>query len=359
MNCRLLMASLPVLVLLSDALAQLKMPSNIGDPPKHYVCTRTKEPIRIDGILDEEAWRLAPPTDAFVDIEGDAKPAPRFHTQVRMVWDENYFYVGAELEEPHVWGTLRKRDTVIFYDNDFEIFIDPNGDNHEYYEMEMNALNTVWDLFLNIPYRDGGKALDSWDIAGLRTAVHVDGTINDPRDTDRGWTAEIAMPWAALKQYAHCPAPPMEGNRWRVNFSRVEWTTEIVKGSYRKVKGKPEDNWVWSPQGVVDMHRPEMWGYVEFTSKPIGEAFFHPDPSLPMRQLLMRIYYDEKDYEAQHGQWSGNVEELQDSVLQGSAGLYTIELTDSGFVATTDLHRAGSAIETWHVREDSRIWKDQ
>ena len=46
-----------------------------------------------------------------------------------MLWDDTYFYVAAHLEEPHVWGTLTKHDTVIFQDNDFEIFIDPDGDN--------------------------------------------------------------------------------------------------------------------------------------------------------------------------------------------------------------------------------------
>ena len=57
-----------------------------------------------------------------------------------MLWDDEYFYVAAELEEPDIWATLTERDAVIFYDNDFEIFIDPDGDSHEYYEFEMNAL---------------------------------------------------------------------------------------------------------------------------------------------------------------------------------------------------------------------------
>lgn len=64
-----------------------------------------------------------------------------------MLWDETYFYIYAEMEEPHVWGTLKERDTVIFYNNDFEVFIDATGDTHNYYELEVNALNTAWDLF--------------------------------------------------------------------------------------------------------------------------------------------------------------------------------------------------------------------
>ena len=117
-------------------------------PPKGYVCYRASRPPVIDGKLDEPAWRSAPWTDHFVDIEGDFKPPPRFKTRVKMLWDHLHFYIGAELEEPHVWATLTQRDSVIFHDNDFEVFIDPDGDNHNYYELEINALNSVWDLRL-------------------------------------------------------------------------------------------------------------------------------------------------------------------------------------------------------------------
>lgn len=234
--------------------------------PKEYICLRAAGAINIDGRLQEPAWRNAPKTDIFVDIEGDAKPRPRFATHARMLWDDRYFYIAAEMEEPHVWGTLTKRDSVIFHDNDFEVFIDPNGDRNEYYELEINALNTVWDLFLPKPYRDGGSARNEWDIVGLKTAVRIDGTLNNPADRDKGWTVEMAIPWKVLGEYAHQSAPPADGDVWRVNFSRVEWQHEIVDGKYHKVANTKEDNWVWSPQGVIDMHRPEMWGKVRFST---------------------------------------------------------------------------------------------
>lgn len=236
----------------------------VAQEPKKYEAPYTTRPLQIDGRLDDDAWAAAPWTDSFVDIEGDKKPAPRFRTRVKMLWDDEYFYVAAELEEPHVWGTLTEHDSVIFHDNDFEVFLDPNGDTLEYYEFEINALNTGWDLFLDKPYRHGGKARNEWEIPGLRTGVHVQGTLNDPRDRDRGWSVEIAFPWKVLGEYARKPAPPNPGDEWRVNFSRVEWRHEIVGGNYRKVPNTKEDNWVWSPQGVVNMHAPEMWGRVRF-----------------------------------------------------------------------------------------------
>lgn len=181
-----------------------------------------------------------------------------------MLWDETWLYVAAELEEPHVWATLTERNSVIFHDNDFEIFLNPSCDARNYYEFEINALNTVWDLLLRVPYREGGTADSDWCIRGLRTAVHVDGTLNDPSDVDRGWSVEVAMPFAAFDQHEGARCPPRAGDEWLVNFSRVEWDTRIVDGRYRKIEGRAEHNWVWSPMGLIDMHLPLRWGVVRF-----------------------------------------------------------------------------------------------
>ena len=116
-----------------------------------------------------------------------------------------------------------------------------------YYEIEINALNTVWDLLLNKPYNKGGKADNSWDIEGLKHAVKVDGTLNQPEDTDKGWTVEIAFPWKALAQYSgKMSTPPQNGDRWRVNFSRVE--------RERNSGLQDCDNWVWAVQRKINMH---------------------------------------------------------------------------------------------------------
>lgn len=239
-------------------------------PPQGYACLRADGELRIDGKLDDAAWQRAPWTDPFVDIEGDREPAPRHRTRVKMLRTDDDFVFAAQLEEPHLWATLTERDAVIFHDNDFEIFIDPDGDTHMYSELELNALNTVWDLLLVKPYRDGGPAIHAWDIPGLRTAVHLDGTLNDPSDEDRGWTVEIAIPWTVLAETTDAACPPAPGDRWQVNFSRVQWQLEVAGGAYRKVadpktgKPLPEDNWVWSPQRRIAMHEPEHWGIVEF-----------------------------------------------------------------------------------------------
>jgi hypothetical protein len=322
-------------------------------PPKGYVCHRASGPIRVDGKLDEASWAAAPWTDEFVDIEGDAKPRPRFKTRAKMLWDDTYFYVAAELEEPHVWGTLTKHDSVIFHDNDFEVFIDPDGDNHEYYEFEINALNTGWDLILKKPYRDGGPAQNEWEIPGLKTGVSILGSLNKSDDADTGWTVELAFPWAALGEYAHRPSPPREGDRWRVNFSRVEWRHAIKEGKYEKVPNTKEDNWVWSPQGVVDMHRPERWGYVQFTRMEPGKVKFEADPTGPARDRLMAVYHAQRAFREKAKRWASSLDELGIDPKQLPA--IVLKPTPNGYEATIQVANGPGTARSVSIAQDSRI----
>ncbi len=328
-----------------------------GIVPKGYVCCRADAPLRIDGRLDDRAWQLAEWTDQFVDIEGDRQPAPRFRTRVKMLWDAEFFYLAAEMEEPHVWGTLTKHDSVIFHDNDFEIFIDPDGDNHEYYEFEINALNTGWDLFLPRPYKDGGRAENGWEIPGLITAVDVAGTLNDPSDRDTGWTVEIAVPWRAMLEFAHRPCPPRDGDQWRVNFSRVEWQHQVAAGKYQKTANTREDNWVWSPQGIVDMHRPERWGYVQFSTSPPGTTRFQPDATLRGRDALLEIYHHQKAFYEKHQRWAPSLDQLglDQALVTGQPGMPRLTTTDGRFRASVEISPGGNDSETWSIRHDSRI----
>ncbi|ODT97933.1 MAG: hypothetical protein ABS79_06710 [Planctomycetes bacterium SCN 63-9] len=324
--------------------------------PRGYVAYRARQPIKVDGKLDDADWKSAPWTQAFVDIEGSRRPNPRFRTRAKMLWDDEFLYVAAQLDEPHVWGTLTKHESVIFQDNDFEVFIDPDGDNHEYYEIEMNALNTEWDLFLKRPYRNGGPAINEWEVPGLKTGVHVEGTLNDPKDTDQYWSVELAIPWKVMAEYAHRPSPPRDGDQWRINFSRVEWRHEVADGKYKKTPGR-EDNWVWSQQGAIDMHRPEHWGFVQFSTAEPGTAKYQPDPAGPIRDRLMRIYSAQQQHRNKTKAWATDVKDL--NLEQPPAGFpeHRVELNKDGenYEASITFTPPGKAARTLKIRPDSRI----
>jgi len=241
--------------------------------PKTYVCLKSNSIIKIDGKIKNAEWGQISWTDDFVDIEGVVKLIPEFRTRVKMQWDENYFYIAVELEEPHICATLTKNESVIFHDNDFEVFIDPDGDALNYAEFEINAFATYWDLLMDKPYSKKGNANTEWNFNGIKKAVFIDGTINNPSDTDKKWTIEIAIPWSCFCDDPINVKKPKSGENWRMNFSRVQWEYFIADEKYIKRinqktgKACAEKNYVWSPQGSINMHIPEKWGYVRFSDK--------------------------------------------------------------------------------------------
>lgn len=316
-------------------------------PLRRYVARRASVTPVIDGALDDPAWQAAPRSARFVDIEGSRRPAPRLDTRVQLTWDDSCLYVGATLEEPDLWATLTARDTVIFLDDDFEVFLDPDGDTHDYIEIEINARGAVWDLQLDKPYRDGGKARTAWDAEGMRAAVRNHGTLNDPTDRDRGWSVELAIPWRAFPATA-----PRAGDRWRMNFSRVEWALDTAGGAYHKrgnpATGRPlpESNWAWTPQYAVNMHLPELWGIVQF-----GGAAMRENPEdARARWDLRRVYYAQREYRTRSGRYAARLDQLGlDDLRDGTA----LRELPEGWIATAPAPGGG----VWTIRADGRIWK--
>ena len=350
---------IPIILIVSFMFGQGFFGKEFPEPtakysPRTYVCYKTKTPIVIDGKMDESSWENTDWTQLFVYIEGNKKPDPYFETRLKMLWDEKYFYFGAILEEPHVWATLTMRDAVIFKDNDFEIFLDPDGDTHNYYELEVNAFETEWDLILIKPYHDQAKvAVDSWDIPGLITKVHVDGSLNDPSDTDKGWNLEIAIPWKALEECAP-NFHPQEGEQWKVNFSRVQWDVEIIEDQYVKTDA-PEHNWVWSPQGLIYMHMPELWGIVQFTQAPPeqGNVEFQESKIDQIKWALRQVYYGQRNYFFKNDRYTASLKELNliKKPVEDVPWPPKIVLTPSGW----------EAVAQWTdrsilIRKDRKVW---
>lgn len=287
--------------------------------PKGYVCYRTAGPIRIDGLPSEDSWKNVPYTDAFVDISGYDFLMPRYRTTVKMLWDDSYLYVFADMEEPHIWANLHRRDTIVYYDNDFEVFIDPAGEGHNYFEIEANAIGTVFDLALEKPYRAPHRPFVQfqWNCPGLKLATHIDGKLNDPKGTDRGWSVEMAIPREAIaSEFINY----LKAGSWlRIDFSRVEWQHELnPAGRYGRKKRAdgtyfPEDNWVWTPTGRIAMHMPERWGYLYLSDKKAGEgteAFRYP-ASQPVCRFLWMLFYAQEEHYGKYRKYWGNLSDFR------------------------------------------------
>lgn len=341
---------LSVILIQPSVIAQTSLSGleHLFTEPLHYTSYYTAKVPLIDGDIDDAVWRNAEWTGFFKDIEGDKRASPALNTRVKMLWNDNYLFIAAELEEPHVWGKLQKHDEIVFQDNDFEIFIDPDNNTHQYFEIEVNALNTIFDLFLSKPYRNSSGALISWDAPGLKSGVKIQGSLNDPNDKDKGWTVEMAIPFRAVSIGDDIKVPA-EGDVWRINFSRVEWDCEVKNGQYIKKKdskGKvlPEHNWVWSPQGVVNMHYPERWGYLQFSRK--SDSQFILPFSEKQRRYLWLVYYRQKEYFSKYRKYALSLPDIGiDNEISIDGRVNVLTMLASGRQFCVSISAEGSSVQ--------------
>lgn len=280
---------------------------------ENYIVNQTSEKMIMDGKDFEKAWSHAEWSSDFVDIEGTSKPKPDQSTKFKMLWDQDFLYIFGLVQEKEIWATLKNRDDIIYHDNDFEVFLKPFDNAPYYYEIELNAYNTVLDLMMPKPYRYNGQAVLNWDVKNFRSAVYIEGTLNQTEDADRFWSVEMAIPFESLKVYG-TDFNIRNGTRWKIDFSRVRWDVTIENGKYLKLK-QPEHNWVWSPIGIIDMHLPERWGNMIFheNGKPIP-AF--SDQNDEIRKVAWNLHYLERIYENNNKKYTADLKELTDNIYK-------------------------------------------
>jgi hypothetical protein len=204
--------------------------------------------IKIDGKLDEAAWKDAPSTGLFVRTMDGMKADQT--TTAKVLWDDKNLYVAYEMEDKDVWSTLKKHDEKLWTQEAVEMFIDADGDGKTYVELQANPNGATFDSYLPA-YRQNQNEWDS----GMKAGVHVDGTVDNRTDIDKGWTVELAIPLetARGKEKEMKNVPPKVGTEWRVNFFRMD------QGA-----GRPQVGTAWSPPLVGDFHALDKFGVLAF-----------------------------------------------------------------------------------------------
>jgi hypothetical protein len=264
-----------------------------------YKCYRTRSPIHVDGKLDEPVWLKTPKSPRFIDVIGGTPGI--YDTRSALLWDDQNLYIAFWCEEPFPEAQITQRDGLIWFENDVEVFID-GGDT--YYEFEINALNTIYEVFyiwkdaygpggrFDVPEFDifkqnaltfGGNhdrtgeyfwkgshprenrwAYRSWDFPGLKTAVAIDGKLNDNSTISKGWTLELAFPWIGMKWLANGRSlPPVEGDVWNLFLGRYE--KMMLNGEETHV------GWSWDKIGTNDNHHPELFTPITFSEEYIED----------------------------------------------------------------------------------------
>jgi hypothetical protein len=218
----------------------------LGSEPElpEYKVHRAKKPPVIDGALDDEAWKEA--TAVVLHGSFDGRPVA-LRTEARLAYDDTNLYVSFDAEDPDIWGTLLKRDDPIYNEEVVEVFLDANADGRTYNELQVSPHNVIFDAYF--PARRQGMDT-SWD-SGMKTAVKLLGTIDNPSDRDERWTVEMQIPFARLAQVPN--VPPKKGDRWRFNMYRLEHLDR------RGVEGQS-----FSPVFVGDFHALPRFGWLTF-----------------------------------------------------------------------------------------------
>jgi len=257
-----------------------------------YQAYRTSNAPKINGQLDELEWKIAPQSPNFRDLISGSETI--HDTRAAVLWDDDYLYVAYWIEEPNLQASITERDGLIYQNNDVELFI---AGQDSYYEFEINAYGTIYEVFFiwEEAYTNGGydtmvgfgteepgrRVFDgvgykphprglrigfwNWDLKGLQSAVFTDGTINDDKDRDRGWTVELALPWSSLSILTKGDGrsiPPRHKDTWRMDFSRFNQYKEADPA-------KDSGGWAWSPHGVWDSHVPECFTFVNFFNEDV------------------------------------------------------------------------------------------
>jgi hypothetical protein len=244
-------------VLISLCLMMIFLPYNINadnDDVAKYSVKRATAPITIDGKLDETEWQKAEEAPLRDAATGLAVP---FKTTVRLLWDDKYLYVAFYGEDNDVWATYTKDDENLWEEEVFEMFIDPEKKGHTYYEININPANAIVDLFiLNGGEKRKGKYVNTknWNFTGLKHGVFIEGEGYKEGNSDKYWTAELAIPFEDFWTANY--TPPRIGDMWRMNFFRIERGKSNVK----------DDDWQAAfsfPKGL-GFHIPWRFGKIYF-----------------------------------------------------------------------------------------------
>jgi hypothetical protein len=237
-GCRLLLAFAAV-PLLADSLPR-------------YQIFRCPAPIRIDGKLDEPAWRQAPSAGEFhFNWE---KGGQKEQTDARLLWDDQNLYVSFYCHDANISGEVVERHGPVSRDDCVEVFLSPNPAKiRNYYGFEINVIGAM----LNFIRADWYKGPFHWEPEGVRyrTSFHGLPVKRDSPDDDH-WILELAIPFKNFEKDA-ANTPPRDGDAWRLNLNRAGGKTNPQYST-------------WSPVSTPkpNFHAPEAFGWVRFVNRP-------------------------------------------------------------------------------------------
>ena len=205
-----------------------------GDIPRNYNARYTHDAPTIDGKLDDRGWMRIPWTANFVELEGSGTSRPRFQSRAKMMWDRYNLYLAVWMVEPNLES---KPISSLGFDG-LSVLVTRDGERIDYH---MVTLEPGGRLIENHVRTEEPTSMPNHP-SRVRGAVGLSGSLNTPGDADRGWWAEIAIPWSEVDLPKFATIPETDSTI-RVQFARQDAA--------------------WSPHYQHDLHTPHMWGKVK------------------------------------------------------------------------------------------------
>ncbi len=198
------------------------VPAADTPPLKEVACLRAEAPVTVDGAPSDEAWAGAEIVRDFRLWGTLGKPASE--TALRLCYDDRYLYALFECADDDIFTLYNERDAHLWEADVVELFFEPapllGRDVPIYYEFQVAPNNAVFDARMVNSGSGGFRRWAEWD-CGMRTAVEVDGSINDWENRDGGYTVEIAIPLAAFSETIG--DEPLNGQVWKFVGARADF----------------------------------------------------------------------------------------------------------------------------------------
>lgn len=181
----------------------------------------THGPVKVDGKLDEPIWNQTPVYPLYVaEDKASGLGQPQEGGQVQLAWDDQYFYIAVRFEDSDIVAEGQGDQLRHFELGDLcELFLKP--ENGSWY----------WELYATPRSKKTSFLFPGWGRMGLpgnmayecdlQVAAELQGTLEQWRDRDQGWTAEMAMP---IKDLDAQGVPFAPGQTWRILVARYNYS---------------------------------------------------------------------------------------------------------------------------------------
>lgn len=176
-------------------------------------------------------------------------------TLFRACWSETHLFLAYRCIERDLWATLTRQNEPLYNELVVEAFLAPDNDIRHYYEIEVSPRNVRFEAHIHNPDLDRRTMRTDlhWRCQGIQTASALGGSLDSPPGSDRWWSVEIALPFAAFPE----AVAPQAGTTWRANFFRIS-----------RPRDTANEFTAWSPTGETpaNFHVPARFGVLVFTN---------------------------------------------------------------------------------------------